>query len=602
MVELWSSSIDAISNEITVYVSSNGKDLHKKLKKQNKNFRLPEEKLIKDFYFFELYKNFYKRLEVPFSAKDRKQIHKAIYEGLIQNDPELEPSEALIKIELLSEFIKEFIALNRLFVENETYNYFDNQIINFQINILLEKYLPSLNDFTIIFYLYTILYSSHVGLLLLEKKLHDDVYGVSELGLKKLLNRKSNLELPSKFNKYLDKDKEEIREIQKLSHTIRHQFERLSDRYATITRLSSFLDNYLEYNYLHSSYKPVFSKDELMVDLFDTFTLDEQSKFVKSILNQADISNVIETAGAVSFEAKAMHEFYKRNHPSLHLLGDDGVTRNILQKGNYRVKIKKVTRISEHDIENKLDLARILSFQTTFGVPVLVPIDDEDYYYYEYKILYHDKRKVRYRRFSKFFTIPDILEVYIDNTGSMYWAEDEDYVGFNDGSRRDMSLSVIYALIEELYREASKQHKKCFIRLHSFSEEQISSDLIPIDDFMTGINNSTLKVLFNPDNGHHFENLDVMVPENDNLKRVIIVITDGDLVLEGRTEREASKLALLSKNPLTQVILFEMEQHFSLGKAIASNKKIHSYSVKDKDQMFYQGIDVILENNTRFNA
>jgi hypothetical protein len=108
-----------------------------------------------------------------------------------------------------------------------------------------------------------------------------------------------------------------------------------------------------------------------------------------------------------------------------------------------------------------------------------------------------------------------------------------------------------------------------------------------------------MKTIFNPENGHHFENLDVDIPESDTLKRVVIVITDGDLVLEGRTEREASKLAMLAKNPLTQVILFEMEQQFSLGKAVKNNQKIRSYSVKDKDQMFYQGINVILSNVSR---
>ena len=177
----------------------------------------------------------------------------------------------------------------------------------------------------------------------------------------------------------------------------------------------------------------------------------------------------------------------------------------------------------------------------------------------------------------------------------MYWAEDEDSVGFNDGSRRDLSLSVIYAFVLELHKEATKQNKKVFLRFHSFSEEQVSSELVLIDDFITG-NSSTLRALFNPNNGHHFENLDIEIPDFDKQKRVIVVITDGDLVLEGRTEREANKMATLVGNPLTQVILFEMEQHFSLGKAVASNKKIHSYSVKEKDRMFYQGIDVIMEN------
>ena len=594
---LWSTSF--IKDSITFDVSSSGKDLHKKFKNQNKNFRLSEEEIIKDFYFFELYKIFYKRLEAPFSPQDRKLIHKAIYDGLLINNPDLEPADALKKIEVLSELLKEFIALNRLFIENQTNNFFDNQIINFEINILLEKNLPALNNVTIVFYLMTVLYSSKIALQLLEKKLHEDVYGVSELALKKLLNRKANIELPNKLNKYLNEDQKSFMDVQKFAYDIRKLFERSSERYSAITRFSTILDQYIDYYIVHSSYKPTFSKDELMIDLFDIFTIDEQSNFVKGIINQANIQSVAPTSG-INFELKAMHEFYKRNHPSLHLLGDSGVNRNVLQKGNYRVKIKKVSLLADYEIENKLDIAKIFSFQNTFGVPVLVPVDDEDYYYYEYKILYHERRKVRYRRFSKFYTIPDILEIYIDNTGSMYWAEDADYIGFNDGSRRDMSLSVIYAFITELQKEATKQHKKCYLRMHSFSEVQVSSDLILLDDFLAG-NGSSLKTIFNPENGHHFENLDVELPNADSSKRVVIVITDGDLVLEGRTEREASKLAFLAKNPLTQVILFEMEAQFSLGKAVKNNPKIYSYSVKDKDQMFYKGIDVILENVSKFN-
>jgi hypothetical protein len=590
----WSSNF--LGNEIIFNVFFTDKELHKRLKKQNKNFKIPESDMFKSFYYFELYKNFFKRLEVPYSTKDRKMIHKAIYEGLLGNDPDLQPTQSLKKIQFLSEIIKEFICLNRMFIENENTQRFSHEIVNFEFNILLEKNLPAVNSFTIVFYLITVLYSSKAALQTLEKKLHDDVYGVAELALKKLLNRKLQIELPQKNNNYFDDDKKKLRDIYKLVFEIRKHFERTPDRYSAISRFVTVLDEYIDYDLFFTPYKPSLSKDELMIDLFDTFTIDEQSNFVKGILEEKNITTQT-TSDGISFEQKAMHEFYKRNHPSLHLLGDDGVSRNILQKGNYRVKLQKVRVMAEYEIET-LDLAKIWAFQNTFGVPVLVPIDENDYYYYEYKILYQDKRKIRYRRYSKFFTIPDILEIYIDNTGSMFWQEDENYTGFNDGSRRDMSLSVIYAFIEELYKESSKQKKKCFLKVHSFSEKQVSSDLISLDEFMEG-NYSAMKTIFNPENGHHFENLDVDIPESDTLKRVVIVITDGDLVLEGRTEREASKLAMLAKNPLTQVILFEMEQQFSLGKAVKNNQKIRSYSVKDKDQMFYQGINVILSNVSR---
>ena len=145
---MWSSSF--LGDIISVDVAQSGKDLHKKLLKQNKNFRLSEDDVVRSFYYFELYKNFYKRLESPFSAKDRKLIHKAIYDGLVQNDPELLPVQALNKIEILSEVVKEFIALNRMYVENEEKDFFLNEIINFQYNLLLEKSPPALNIFTVV--------------------------------------------------------------------------------------------------------------------------------------------------------------------------------------------------------------------------------------------------------------------------------------------------------------------------------------------------------------------------------------------------------------------------------------------------------------------
>ena len=198
--------------------------------------------MLRSFYIFELYKIFFKRLEAPFSPQDRKLIHKAIYEGLLVNDPELEPNVALTKIEALSELIKEFIALNRMFIESERHDFFDNQILNFEYNILLEKNLPTLNDITIVYYLMTILYSSKIGLLTLERKLHDDVYGVSELALKKLLNKKANFELPNKLNKYFDGDEKLTHDVQKYSLEAKRLFERSSERYSAFTRFTAVLE------------------------------------------------------------------------------------------------------------------------------------------------------------------------------------------------------------------------------------------------------------------------------------------------------------------------------------------------------------------------
>ena len=298
---MWSSSF--LGDIISVDVALSGKDLHKKLLKQNKNFRLAEDDVVRSFYYFELYKNFYKRLESPFSAKDRKLIHKAIYDGLVQNDPELLPVQALNKIEILSEVIKEFIALNRMFVENEEKDLdLLDDIINFQYNMLLEKSPPALNIFTVVWYLTTVLYSSKIALQLLEKHLLEDVYGVTELALKKLLNRKLNIELPSRLNNYLDKDEKELRTIHKLGFEVRRMFERLPDRYEAISRFVTVLDRYIDFSLIYYPFKPTYSKDELLIDLFDTFTIDEQSQFVKGILILANVQTTVGESTGLSFE------------------------------------------------------------------------------------------------------------------------------------------------------------------------------------------------------------------------------------------------------------------------------------------------------------
>jgi len=166
--------------------------------------------------------------------------------------------------------------------------------------------------------------------------------------------------------------------------------------------------------------------------------------------------------------------------------------------------------------------------------------------------------------------------------------------GFNDGSRWDMLSHVLYGYIDALNQASRKLNKKCNIRIHNFADTQTSSDEISVSEFMQKASPDILKTIFKPENGYDVENLNIHL-DNDGRKRTYVIVTDGNLVISGRTTRESQKMKQLAKYPDTNVVLFEIGGSYGLGEVVKNNPNINYYPVHEKDEMLRKGLEVLLK-------
>ena len=167
-----------------------------------------------------------------------------------------------------------------------------------------------------------------------------------------------------------------------------------------------------------------------------------------------------------------------------------------------------------------------------------------------------------------------------------------DTLGFNDGSSWDMLSNVIYGYVDALHQGGQATHKKTMLRIHNIGDTQKSSKLVSIDDFLKG-DTDILQVLFKPANGYSEEDMNLQ-SYNDGLKRAYVVVTDGNLVISGRTEREAKKMRELAKNPNNKVLMFEIGGTYGLGTAVKNDLNINYAPIHDKNKMLSDGISVLL--------
>ncbi|OLS21321.1 MAG: hypothetical protein HeimC3_36380 [Candidatus Heimdallarchaeota archaeon LC_3] len=596
IASLW--AIDTKSNKLTFHLQMNKGKIQKELRKSFKFISQQKISLFEELFQYLLFHYFFHIIEAPFSDtgefNDNKLIHKAIWDGIVTAEPDLTKYEILEKVFLCHSIVKDFIIDNRLYLENFEFGWFTKEVLLVPYyNYLLQYKLPEINFFLIISYINTALYGSEAMIRFLEKKFLSDVAENADEVLAKLFSSNKSILISSK-------KKKDGGLVPQLITTNRLQFikelrrvfqgdSRYDSIKTLVTILSPSINKSLETISTHSSV----SFTEVITDIFDQFSPGEQSSLVHEILDskQTIVNNETEI-NSVSLELRILHEFYLRNNPIIEIKGELGINKAIYHSENHFIKLKKTDIINISSAKH-IDLGKINSFQKSYGIPMLIPLEDETFLLNEYELKYKKSRNIRYKiRSGEKFDAPDVLELYLDKTGSMFFEEDVDYRGWNDGSRYDNSISVLYGFITALFEEAKKQNKTCYVRFHSFSEIQINSPLRTLQEFLEG-DPSILKILFNPGNGYDYENLNLEI-YNDGLKRVYVLITDGDLVIEGRTEREAKKLKLIARNPLNKVILFEMERQFSLGLAVQHEPQIISHCVKNKELMFQQGIAVIL--------
>ncbi|MHA2336829.1 MAG: hypothetical protein ACXACX_05980 [Candidatus Hodarchaeales archaeon] len=593
---LW--SIDTKSNKIAFKLLTNKGKVEKELRKRLKFIKRQEIGLFEEFFQYLLYHHFFHIIEAPFSDtgefSDNKLIHKAIWDGIITAEPELSTIEVLEKVLTCHSIVKDFIIDNRLYLENLEFNWFTNDILlESYYNFLLHYRSRDMNFSLIISYINTVLYGSKALIPFLENNFLIEVAEIADKVFMKLLSSHKPIlisEIKEEDNRFFFqlRKKSRLQFIKELRRVFQGE-----NRYDSIKTLVTVLSPLI--NKASDAIPPhsMISAADVINDVFDQFSLEEQTSFVRDILDkERTIVKPKTLDGEVSLELRVLHEFYLRNHPIIDIQEELGIDKTIFQPGNNFIKLKKAEIINISKTKH-IDLAKIDAFQKLYGIPMLIPLEEETFLLNEYELKYKKSRNIRYKiRSGKEFDVPDVLELYIDKTGSMFLERDKENRGFNDGSRYDNSVSVLYGFITTLYEQAKKQKKTCYVRIHSFSEIQVNSPLIKLQEFIEG-DQTTLKVLFKPENGYDYENLNLEI-FNDGLKRVYVIITDGDLVIEGRTERESKKLQQITMNRLNKVILFEMERKFSLGLAVEHQPLILTYSVKSKEMMFQQGIDVIL--------
>ena len=80
----------------------------------------------------------------------------------------------------------------------------------------------------------------------------------------------------------------------------------------------------------------------------------------------------------------------------------------------------------------------------------------------------------------------------------------------------------------------------------------------------------------------------------DGQKRSYVVVTDGQLVIDGRTAREARKMKDVASDSNNNVVLFEIGGTYDLGRAVKSDPNIVYHQVHDKNKMLNAGLEVLL--------
>lgn len=583
----------------------------------------PEE-LAENVLHYLLFHELYHPLKAPFSTRlstgngdnDNTKIHQAIRRGVLKAEPDLSPLEQVMKVSASQNGVKDIILDNDFFLDNKRRGYVREDIIPVWDVLELGKKKGAKTDFyTVTRFLYGVLFGPETTYAFFEQKMGRDGVDVAERALGALLQKKVQLPKQAREESLLDKvgsafgrkeeEPQQYPDFTEYSREIRDVFGG-DDRYTGIERFMEALGPYIEKDMPQGRPDQQgegsgASPGDLLQDLLGDMGEEEAQQFLQELTQQ--ITNNPEqfsmgTADSVSdpkatseelnkLELTAVHEFYKRNHPEVKIIGGDKVGESLVVGRQEYFTLKKST-VTTQDQLAKLNLDHIARFQKRTRLPVLIPLGNGLYRLNEYGIKERDVKSVVY--VDSHINVPDVVELYLDSSGSMY--HNLENLGFNDGSSWDMLSAVVYGFVDALYQGSRTLNKSCSIRIHNFADKQVSSKLIPVEKFWQE-DKDALQVLFKPENGYSYE--DITIDSiNDGQRRSYVVVTDGNLVISGRTQRESKKMKELAKSPTTDVVLFEIGGTYDLGNAVRSDPNVHYYPVHDKHQMFQNGLEVLL--------
>jgi len=567
----------------------------------------PEELASHTLHYL-LYHELYHPLEAPKSEEDSKKIHQAICRGIIKAEPTLTPLEQMFKVNASQNAVKDFILDNRFAVDNSEGKYVRDDVIPvWDVIELHDK--PTKTDFyTITKYMYGKLYGPAKAHAFFAEKTGKKGVTVAEEAMKALLKQGSDVpfslvgKIKSLFSKpadYFEKKDEAVKGIRKVFAG--------EDRYAGIERFMTVLAPYIEKGMPtgrcdHQGERSGAGSQNILQDLLEDMAPEEQQQFLNQLEQQTEHENnqfSMGTANSVSswgitkeelttLELSTIHEFYKRNHPQVKIVGGAKKAEVVAIGKDEKFVLKNTTVLTEEQL-SKLNLTKIARFQQRTRLPTLIPLQNGLYRLNEYDIQERERRSIVY--IDQSLDIPEVVEFYLDSSGSMYYGGKQN--GFNDGSSWDMLSSVLYGYVDALYQTSIELKKPSKLRFNNFADKQLRSKEIDLHEFWERAQSDVLKVLFRPENGYNVEDLNIEI-KNDGKQRTYVIVTDGNLVIGGRTERESKKMKQLAKQPNTDVMLFEIGGSYGLGNAVKRNPNIHYFPVYDKNTMFQNGLEVLV--------
>lgn len=574
------------------------------------------EGLAKEVLHYLLFHELYHPLEAPFSVSgpdnDNKRIHQAMRRGMLKAQPKLTPLEQIVKVQASENGVKDFVLDNRFFLDNLKQGYVRSDIIPVWDLLELQDSPTKTDFYTVTRLLYGLLYGPEKTHEFFGEKAGRDGYEVAERAISTLLGKSVKLQdkkglvgtvlgLIGAGTESKAKDR-----LPKYPADIRGVFSG-PDRYSGIERFMEVLGPYVQQGMpqgrpeMHSGEGGA-SPQTILQDLLEDMSADEQNAFTAQLAQQnledlvkagTSLSNAGLTPHNIVSEMKnldvlAAHEFYKRNHPNVKIVGSGKEGQSLVVGQQQYWDLKRSTTLTQDQL-GRLDLRKIDALQRKTRLPWLIEVGNGTYVLNEYALETRDLKAIQY--VDKKIAVPDATEIYVDSSGSMFGGSAGKF-GLNDGSRWDMLSHVVYGFADALMQGGRQVGAKPKIRFHNFANQQVSSPLIPVEQFWKG-DVETSRVLFRPDNGYDHEDINI-TQFADGAKRAYIVVTDGDLVIDGRTAREAAKMRKLARNPLNHVALFEIGGTYGLGRAVQGQTGIAYHPVHNKEEMLAAGLEVLL--------
>ena len=576
------------------------------------------EQLARETLNYLLSHELYHPIEAPFSVQgpdnDNKRIHQAIRRGVIQAEPKLSSLDQVLKVQASQNGVKDFILDNRFAVDNAEKKRVRGDIIPVWDFLELKDAKAKTNFYTVTRLLYGLMYGPESTQAFFEEKAGQDGYKVAQDALSAIVAKP--VQLPQRKTGLVGKakslvgitDENRTEQLQRYVTDVRKVFSG-KDRYVGIQRLMKVLGPYVEKGMPQGGRSDMqgegagVSPQNILQDLLDDMNPCEQQQFVNDI-NQAGESALEQAANQMqsssqkpsstdsteqmkNLDVLSTHEFYKRNHPKVTIIGGGKVGESVLIGKRQSWHIKKSTVLTKDEL-SRVNLRAIGEMQTKTRLPWLVDLRNGTFQLNEYELKERDLKDIVYRDIQ--IDVPDVTEFYLDSSGSMFNGGGNFKV--NDGSRWDMLSHVFYGFADALRQGGRHVKKDGKMRIHNFANSQVNSEIIPVEQFWQG-DAPTLRALFKPNNGYSVEDLNIS-NWSDGAKRAYVVVTDGELVIDGRTERESRKMKEIAKDPKNTVALFEIGGTYSLGQAVQRDKNIRYYQVHDKAEMLKAGLEVLL--------